>query len=447
MADLDKFVDIIDRYLEISNVYSERINEIIVGKVAANPAQLERSKRLIGILESVDVHESAQPIIAIDVKQARGQSVTPTPDVLLATKKYQNIVLERFTKGRSNLLAPRNTNRLVNTLRLPANQFLACFKSVSYAWDILVELASISVLPDTESLEARDMIYMHCTELEAHLRSITVLAYLAKPEDTIIDTTWKVSVDDLLRMSDANVLVRHVVEAAIPRQPDLLLRTMCDRMMPEALKCTLDNIADEKDEIAVQLAKKESNFADLLEQGCSMRDAKAIVDRLVSFGLRAGYGVWFSASTNDVTARSSLRKNIVFCTRILLDEGRWLVCRDVAKSAIEIVRLDNLETDAADEYYGTYMLKANWFWCRRKLGENIHREVEAWDTSSIHPRYEFLKMVLLENYDSAMALARTLLLPESDTGVSNMCMEEFIEWPILEFFRSSKEFKTLAHDS
>ncbi|HEV2403004.1 MAG TPA: hypothetical protein VGS08_02265 [Candidatus Saccharimonadales bacterium] len=441
---MDRFVDIIDRYLEVSNVYSQRIDQVIADSGSGKESQKERAQRLVSILENVDLRAAAKPVPTVTQANALGQSVAPTKDVLLATKKYQSIVLERFTKGRSSLLAPRNSNRLVGTLKLPPEQFLACFSTVSYAWDILVELASISVLPDTETLAARDMVYMHCAELEAHLRAIIAEALLARPGAQEIKLNWSIDLRDLLRLNEQGLLVPRAVEAVVPKSPDELIAMLAKCLGSTLARIVLPDSDDDRDIVLAQLKKREDNFAELLDEGFTMRQAQTIADTLVSFGLRAGYGVWFAATEDNVEARSSLRKNILFCTRILLDEARWRVCRDAARLAIELVRRDNEQNGAEDPGYGTYMLKANWFWCRRKLDEDIREEVEAWDTSKIHPRYEFLKMVLLERYDDAVRLAQQLLKPEPGTGSANMCAEEFNEWPILEFFRESKEYGRLG---
>ena len=48
----------------------------------------------------------------------------------------------------------------------------AACNSPTYAWDILTELASLSVCPDAKTLEARDMVHMHAVELQLHLARV-----------------------------------------------------------------------------------------------------------------------------------------------------------------------------------------------------------------------------------------------------------------------------------
>jgi hypothetical protein len=440
VTDLDEFVDFMDRYLEVSNVYNQRIVQFLREDPPDNSAT-GRAMRLIGLLESVEVTDQPKAVLkTIAVDQALGQSVAPTEEVLEETRHYQKIVRDRIKRGSAVIRSPRNRSAFEHTLKLPPEQFLACFRSVSYAWDILVELASISVLPDPETLAARDMIYMHCAELEVHLAKIVLQAGLTKG-DLDVNLAGSLSVKELNDLQQKNELVAKLLEISSPQSSSKLLeiaRTIVDGNVPFG-----EELDRETEAVLKLLDGKQRHFPDLLDHGCKMKQAQDDAATLVSFGLRIGYCVWYSVSANDLSARNSLRKNLLFCVRILIDEGRWRVGRDVSQLALILGRHDNISSNSADPLAGTYMIRANNFLCRKELGEDIRDEVEAWDTSAIHIRYEFLKFILLERYAEASLLARQLLKPEEATGTPNMCKEEFKEWPILAGFRETAEYRDL----
>jgi hypothetical protein len=91
---------------------------------------------------------------------------------------------------------------------------------------------------------------------------------------------------------------------------------------------------------------------------------------------------------------------------------------------------------------GTAMLRFNKLWAQHKLGENIIEEVEQWDVKPLHPRYSFLKFVLLRKFEDAVRLLETLL-PKKDSGeAGNFSIAEAEEWPILEDLRTSDQYAT-----
>ena len=72
-------------------------------------------------------------------------------------------------------------------------------------------------------------------------------------------------------------------------------------------------------------------------------------------------------------------------------------------------------------------------------------EIRNWNVEGLHSRYAFLKSVLLKNFDDAGTIALSLLEPSDETGVPNMCVQELIDWPILEDFRNSEAGKKILN--
>mgnify|MGYP006934313266 FL=1 len=132
-----------------------------------------------------------------------------------------------------------------------------------------------------------------------------------------------------------------------------------------------------------------------------------------------------------------LRKNALFCTRILLDEQRWRVCAEIADVAKELSYAVN-EINGKEHKDGTHMLTANMLYAKKQCGEDIVEEVQTWDVSGIHERYKFLQLILLDRFDEAANVANVLIEKVEPSGRPNMCLREFEEWPILEAFRASE---------
>ncbi len=96
-----------------------------------------------------------------------------------------------------------------------------------------------------------------------------------------------------------------------------------------------------------------------------------------------------------------------------------------------------------DLHEGTAMLRFNQLWARHKLGENVAEELEQWNLSGLHPRYSFLKNVLLRKFEDAVRLLETLLPTRNSGEAANFSIAEAEEWPILEDFRSSSQYEAL----
>jgi hypothetical protein len=183
-------------------------------------------------------------------------------------------------------------------------------------------------------------------------------------------------------------------------------------------------------------------FLDPVVAPISLKEAEKICNEMVVYGLMATYASWFGFAEKQERLRGPLQKSILFCTRILLDEKRFIVCKKIAQVAFEIVRQLNI-LDGREEYQGTHTIRSNLLFARRESGELVDKDIRGWDTSQIHDRYKFFQYILLRDYPNAYEIGRSLLTKIESTGRTNICIEEFNEWPILEDFRLTKEGQAL----
>lgn len=430
------FVDIIDRYLEVSNVYHQRM--LAISREGDETTQVtDRFNRLLKLLEEVNIDIAKSNVIIMQEADAKGRIVFPTSQFLEQTNRYQNTVLKRLETKSAEIPTPRNLDKLREVLRLPAKQFLGYFTTVGYAWDILTELASLTVLPNSESLAARDMIHMHAIELQLHLARVIAQVRLSSPEHQV-KLNGMFAVKELRSLQSANQLVDKLIEFAVPRDPGELMAEL--KPLVSAVQAIGTILEADQAQVLSCLQQETRAFPDTLKESHSLKEARKICDILVIYGLNAAYAAWYPIALRYADEEGSFRKNTLFCTRILLDEGRWEVCRAVAKMALVIS--GELKLASADrELQGSSMIQTNLFFSRLKCGEDIEDELRAWDTSSIHPRYNFLKYILLNDFDNAAKLAKQLLQRDKTTGWAELCLNEINEWPILAAFRESPQGK------
>ena len=252
------------------------------------------------------------------------------------------------------------------------------------------------------------------------------------------------TVDQLRKLENAGQLTEELVESSVPRDPVRLFEELSSfiKHPADASKWLEKN----KDFTLNRLIKQNQFFLDALEEIRSPKDAIKICNPLVLYGLVSTYAAWFSCALERPEEKGYFRTNILFCTRILLDEKRWQICKDFAKIALGAMKeLNDLDGNKTPEK-GTGMLTANLFFSRLKCGESLEdlkEEIKDWDVEKLHRRYHFLKAILLEDFDLAGTLSFELLNTREKTGVPNMCIQEFREWPILEKFRSSEQGKKL----
>jgi hypothetical protein len=248
--------------------------------------------------------------------------------------------------------------------------------------------------------------------------------------------------EQLRRLANEGTLIDRLIEFAVPRDSARLLAELLLLVgaSPDSARNWLET---KQHEVLSHLLQEMRAFPDSLEEG-ALAEAADLCDALVVYGLVAAYAVWYPVAREKRDERGAFRTSILFCTRILLDEGRWAVCRDFASIALATVRALNKECTETDEHQGTGMITANSFFARRMCGEsldNLRGEVLGWDTRNLHKRYQFLQQILIEDFDSAARLAEELLRVSEQTGRPDLCISELMEWPILAAFRESDQGK------
>jgi hypothetical protein len=417
---IENFITLIDRYLEVSNLYNHRMT--LDTESFLKTKQDSRLKKLVSVIQGAELDSSRIPLKELQDGKEESQSVVPTQEVINETGLYQKIVLGRLDRMNES---PPNVMKLKARLQLDPIRFLGSFKSVSYAWDILTELASLSVLPEPEELAARDFIHMHCVELRLHLHNL-ITFYNSQ-------TTILYPRNELPLHEQNNQ--RHLEQTKLlaSKEPSELLEII-DHLIREAPTEIRDAISSRRTIVFQRLQQEHQCIPDSL--GILLDQAVDICNDLVVFGLAAGYGIWYCIAINSQPARGLLRKNSLFATRILLDENRWNVCRAISQMSLGMTKGINA-LNQREESEGTHMLRANWYFSRKKCQEDIECEVREWDTTKIHKRYKFLQSILLDEFEKAAEFAESLLKVEPDTGRANLTLEEIREWPILEEFRKT----------
>lgn len=430
------FIDIVDRYLELSNVYNQRMRGILKGGELIEEVS-DRYTRLLTLLENVNIDSDPIKFETISPSEVKGRTMAPTPDLLNQTKRQQKIVLKRI-ENKSNILLPRNLNKLRKVLNLPPQNYLGLFSTASYAWDILTELASLMVLPDSKTLAARDMIHMHAVELQIHLAKIIAQVKLTSPSMQI-SLKGNFTIGELSKMNEENVLVEKLIESTVPNDSYELFVELLS-LMPLIKPNLLIALFPQKDDIMNYLRRVNISYPENFEEH-EIKKAQEICDTMIVFGLTAAFSAWCQVIIQQNEEQNALRKSILFCTRILLDEKRWKICRDFSNAAFLILGL--LDDSIDDKYFqGNAMIKVNLFFSRIKCNEHIEDEIRAWETKDLHPRYEFLKKILLNEFDKAKEIAEKLLI-KNKNGSSELCIHEIKEWPILEAFRKTEQGKQI----
>lgn len=436
MSIILNFIDIIDRYLEVSNVYYQRLLDVMQKKDDTLPQVAERYDRLLTLLEDVDLDKPSSPIEITESKDTKGRTLVATKELLKQTDRFKEKILDRLKKRDFAGSVPRNINKLADVLGLRAEEYLGYFQSVSYAWDILTELNSLLSLPNSKALAGRDMIHMHVVELQIHLTKVIARIRLVTPEYQV-KLTGSFPVKELNFLQTSKQLVEKMIEFAVPRNPNDLLEEI-EPLVSES-PIIYEIIKKDYQKVLSFLNRGNRTFTDTLKDDYpKFQMAHKTCDELVIFGLNVAYATWYPFAKQNAIEEGSLRKNILFCTRILLDEGRWNVCRAIAKTAL-IISEELKNGEGKRELQGTGMLTANLFFSRKMCGENITGEVEAWDTSDIDQRYTFLKLILLEKFNDAAELATNILNDNNEKSSKSLIINEIKEWPILADFRESKE--------
>lgn len=399
--------ELLDRYLEVSNHYAREIRDHL-RDYENSPSRLSA---LIGRLEAIEVL-TTDPIPGADAlrqeEQAQGQNIVQTPDTLAALRVSADEILARLDAPMESV--PRNIWRLRTWLRRDAMEIAAGFPSFTFAWDKLIDLNRLTLVPDSRFLRVRDSVLVATIEFERFLIALKRL----------VDSTQNAPATGTTPPRDANI------------SPAEALKSLSIRLV-----MTLDPMFDTHVKRVESLMQRK----DSLERSLNVREAGRDADALALVGLELGFIQWLGFESPSKEHRKTIIMSLIVCSKQFLVERSWQNAKEISKFAIALTARMNADL-RLDPNEGTAMLRFNQLWARHKLGENIAEEVEQWDLSGLHPRYSFMKSVLLRNFSDAVRILETLL-PRSPSEPGNFSMAEAEEWPILEDFRSSTAYEEL----
>lgn len=393
---------LLDRFLEISNHYQGELLENIQ-TLKSVPSRLSL---LITSLENTDFDNKVTINIASEA-EIKGQNIVPTADTLAALKEYRKSILQRLEKPENHV--PRNIAILKKWLQLDVIESVSIFPSFTLAWDKLVEVSRLTLVPDTRVLQVRDNVYMAAVEFEWYIDSLYLLV-MGKRNKKKITAKMRELASRLKNDVDPNV------ETKLEK---------ISRLLENPTK----SIEDEDHKLPGRTA---------------LESAQATVDTLTLIGFELGFFFWLESGEGR-EHRKNVIKSLIYYSKILLEEKSWRRADEFASFAIRLIHHANTKYDFPPDE-GTAMFMCNRFWARFKLGDDIRPDVELWDQTNLHPRYTFLKFVLLRQYGDAIRILSTLLPDKKAGTVGNLSMFEVNEWPILEDFRQSEQLKKFSEN-
>lgn len=403
---------LIERYLEVSNHYA-RESRSYLKELETSPSRLSSLINSLEAIESsvTDATRGAD-VLAVD-EDPQGQNIVPSEDTLAALRDSTNEILERLENPYASSV-PRNWLWLKRWLQRDVAEIAAGFPSFTYAWDKLIDLNRLTLVPDSNFLRVRDNVSLATMEFERFVIRLYRLTQLSKEAEN---------------PSAPESVVDRSVSAEVALQS---LRTS-DVAPP-------DPRFDERVERALKLLQRPK---DPLEGEPGARgDASKDVDTLALLGLELGFSHWQGFAPPSKEHRKSIIMSLLVCSKFFLVESSWRNAKEFSAFALTLVSKMNKEL-ALPAAEGTPMLRFNQLWAESKLGENIADDLEDWDVTQLHARYIFLKSVLQKKYDDAVRFLEALL-PKDNSGKSgNFSIMEAEEWPILAEFRSSDQYGDL----
>lgn len=432
----EKYIDILDRYLEVAFVYHEKMGAHKKGNIE------DRIDRVVNSLEELKPTNGQTVNIIPD---SQGQNIAPDEMLINLTKIYQAIIVKRLQKP-GYAIQPRNTGTIKELMEESPEVFLGAFNSTSSAWDALNEAASICFLPDLTLLEYRDLICMHSLELRQHLSRILAQEMIRKPS-SILPLQGEISVEKLQHVSKAEDIIRIIVSRPAFWSNDF--RRLTDQVkehFSQEAKKLFEKIELDKIETAIFPFMDENlDFSKIKNENAPM----TICQKMVVYGINMAYLAWISAC--DIIKQKEdtelLARHMLFATRMLLDERYWLVCTYVANLAYQYRLEINIIRNSKNTLDKSYMLFANKLFAEKMAGkknnDQVKEEAQAWDVNNAHSRYLFLKYILLEDYKTAKHEGEKLLEIDDFNHQMNITSKELKTWPILEAFRSTEEGKAL----
>ena len=399
---------LIDRYLEVSNHYARDLRTHLKeyhtspSRLSALIVRLEAIASVIDPTQGADVSAAEEPL---------GQNIVRTPDTLAALRNSADEILERLETTEMESV-PRNLLWLKKWLRRDVAEIAAGFPSFTYTWDKMIDLNRLTLVPDSLFLRVRDNVSLATMEFE---RFVLALRHLA------------LSVE-------APATLGTIPDGDPDAKTEAVLRSLCNSQT-----AMLDPRLEERVKRVLILLQRRK---DSLEQGLIVREASRDVDALALLGLELGFTRWLGFASPSKEYRKTIIMSLLYCSKLFLVEESWRNAKEFSAFAILLTTKMNVDLDVQPTE-GTAMLRFNQLWAQYKLGENISEEVDQWDVTKLHPRYNFLKFVLLRNFKDAVRLLETLL-PKKDSGeAGNFSIAEAEEWPILEGLRSSEQYETL----
>jgi hypothetical protein len=401
---------LIERYLEVSNHYA-RESRNFLREYNNSPSRLST---LIDRLEAIVIDPTSGADRPAAEESAQEQNIVRTPDTLAALRISADEILERL--GAPMALVPRNIGPLRTWLGRDVAEIDAGFPSFTYAWDKLIDLNRLTLAPDSRFLRVRDNVTLATMEFGRFVLELNRLAVLSEGDEASSGT---------------------VSEPKSDATPETALKNVCTSLMT-----ILDTRFDARVEHAVKLLRRRN---DSMDEASILRDADRDVDALALLGLELGLTRWLGFASPSKEHRKTIIMGLLVCSKQFLIERSWRNAKEFSAFAIALIAKMNqdLKLPATD---GTPMLRFNQLWAQYKLGEDIGDEVEQWDVTELHARYNFLKSVLMRKFDDAVRLLQALL-PDKDSGeAGNFSIEEAEEWPILEDLRSSKAYDDLKRE-
>ena len=431
----EKYIDILDRYLEVAFVYHEKMEAPVTINIE------DRIERVVSSLEQLKPTNGQTVNIISDFG---GQNIAPDEMLINLTKIYQAIIVKRLQKP-GYAIQPRNTGTIKELMEESPEVFLGAFNSTSSAWDALNEAASICFLPDLTLLEYRDLICMHSLELRQHLCRVLAQEMVRKPSSILL-LQGEISVEKIQHVCNAEDVIRIIVSRPSFWSNDF--RKLADQVkehFSQEAKNLFEKIELDKIETAIYPFMDENlDFSKIKNEKAPM----TICQKMVVYGINMAYLAWISACDINKQKEDTelLSRHMLFATRMLLDERYWRVCTYVANLAYRYRLEVNRVRGTANTLDKTYMLFANRLFAEKMTGEKnnaqIKKEAQAWNVNNAHSRYVFLKYVLLEDFKTAKHEGEKLLDIDSNHQM-NITSKELKTWPILEEFRSTEEGKAL----
>lgn len=398
---------LIDRYIEATNHYARDLRNH-VREYDTSPTRLSalivRLEAITSVIDPSRVADASAP-----EEQALGQNIVRTPDTLAALRNSADEILERLETTEMEYV-PRNLLWLKKWLRRDVAEIAAGFPSFTYTWDKMIDLNRLTLVPDPLFLRVRDNVTLATMEFERFVLALNRLA-----------VSISVSADSgTTRVTDPDAT------------PEAALRSLCNPLMP-----ALDRQSEGRVKRCLHLLHRGK---DSLEQVSIVREASRDVDALGLLGLELGFTQWVGFASPSKEHRKTIIMSLLYCSKLFLVEASWRNAKEFSAFAIALTTKMNVDLSLETKTEGTAMLRFNQLWAQHKLGENISEEVEQWDVSMLHPRYSFMKFVLLRRFDDAVRILETLLPNRYSGEAGNFSIAEAEEWPILEDFRSSEQY-------